>query len=349
MDHPTFSICIPNFNYGHYIGETIKSVLEQSYQNFEIIVADNVSTDNSVAVVKSFNDERIRLIQNKYNIGFSPNLDRSTETATGDYFILLSSDDLMKPSALEEYNKIISNMTSDNSNLIIMSGYEVIDGEGNISIPNKNSKSDDIIKYIQETGKAIFFDELKNIEIYDGLFILKGLLTHSFQPAGAFLTTCYSRGLYDKVEGYNNIMCVFPDAHFSHKLCFQNPKVVYCNKVLFGYRIHDVDHKQHGNQLDTKILVDLFHISNAYNDEELRKIDLTEQDLRIVFINYYCIKNPFYLLISGRISRAYYNFIFGFASYPHIMLLQPKTYLIFTLFLIAPVFWILGNLYRKFH
>ena len=54
MELPSFSICIPNYNYGRYIGETIQSILNQTYQNFEIIVTDNASTDNSVKEIKSF-------------------------------------------------------------------------------------------------------------------------------------------------------------------------------------------------------------------------------------------------------------------------------------------------------
>ena len=61
---PSFSICIPNYNYAQYIGQTIESVLNQTYQNFEIIVVDNASTDNSVEVVKAFIDPRIKLYKN---------------------------------------------------------------------------------------------------------------------------------------------------------------------------------------------------------------------------------------------------------------------------------------------
>ena len=53
---PFFSICIPNYNYARYVGETIQSVLDQSFQDFEVIVADNASTDDSVQVVRSFQD-----------------------------------------------------------------------------------------------------------------------------------------------------------------------------------------------------------------------------------------------------------------------------------------------------
>ena len=79
-----FSICIPNYNYANYIGKTIQSVLSQSYSNFEIIVADNASNDDSVKVVKSFNDNRVIISENNYNIAFSPNLDKATKDVDGD-------------------------------------------------------------------------------------------------------------------------------------------------------------------------------------------------------------------------------------------------------------------------
>ena len=98
---PSFSICIPNYNYGKYIGQTIESVLTQTYQNFEIIVVDNASTDNSIEIIESFKDPRIKLYKNNYNIGFAPNLQKATSLATKEFINLLSSDDQMKPKALE--------------------------------------------------------------------------------------------------------------------------------------------------------------------------------------------------------------------------------------------------------
>ena len=56
-----FSICIPNYNYERYLGRTIQSILAQDYQDFEILVSDNASTDGSVTLVQSFHDPRIQL------------------------------------------------------------------------------------------------------------------------------------------------------------------------------------------------------------------------------------------------------------------------------------------------
>ena len=100
-----FSICIPNYNYGRYIGETIRSALDQ-HAEVEVLVADNASTDDSVAVVESVGDARVHLRRNSWNVGFAGNLDRACAGATGDRMILLSSDDLagcqMEPGDLPE-------------------------------------------------------------------------------------------------------------------------------------------------------------------------------------------------------------------------------------------------------
>ena len=54
MKNPFFSICIPNYNYAHYLGETIESVLNQNFEDFEICIADNASNDNSWEVINSY-------------------------------------------------------------------------------------------------------------------------------------------------------------------------------------------------------------------------------------------------------------------------------------------------------
>ena len=79
-----FSICIPNFNYERYIGRTIRSVLEQSHEDLEILIADNASTDRSVEVIQSIKDARIHVRVNACNVGFAGNLDRAASNAGGD-------------------------------------------------------------------------------------------------------------------------------------------------------------------------------------------------------------------------------------------------------------------------
>ncbi len=96
------SVCIPVYNGERTIAETIKSVLSQSLRDFELLVVDNASVDNTVSVVKGFNDTRIRLVVNKRNLGCGMNLEECKRQAAGDILFFLSADDLAQKDALSK-------------------------------------------------------------------------------------------------------------------------------------------------------------------------------------------------------------------------------------------------------
>ena len=107
MNNTSISVVIPLYNKESSIESTIQSVLKQSYQNFEIIVVDDGSTDNSVYYVKTFNDKRIRLIP-KENGGVSSARNEGIRQAQYEYIAFLDADDLWKPAYLEEIVKLIT-------------------------------------------------------------------------------------------------------------------------------------------------------------------------------------------------------------------------------------------------
>lgn len=98
---PTVSVCIAVYNCEQYIGQAIESVLAQTFGDYELVVADNASTDGTVAVVHSYEDPRIRLIRNERNIGPVANFDLVMRAGTGKYIKLLGADDLLYPTCLE--------------------------------------------------------------------------------------------------------------------------------------------------------------------------------------------------------------------------------------------------------
>ena len=106
---PTVSIIIPTYNRAHFLGEAIQSVLDQTYQDFEIIVIDDASTDNTEELVKSFGDERIRYIRLKENSGAS-SVPRNTglRAARGEYIAFLDSDDRWFPTKLTKQMGLIA-------------------------------------------------------------------------------------------------------------------------------------------------------------------------------------------------------------------------------------------------
>lgn len=99
---PTVSVVIPTYNRAFVIGDAIRSVLEQTFQDFEIIVVDDGSTDNTAEVVKSFNDDRIRYIRLDKNRGAAAARNVGTRESKGEYIAFLDSDDLWLPTKLEK-------------------------------------------------------------------------------------------------------------------------------------------------------------------------------------------------------------------------------------------------------
>lgn len=108
------SIIIPTFNRGNLIGNSIKSVLNQTYKNFEVIVVDDGSTDNTKEEINKIEDKRVRYIKLEKNAGGSNARNIGINNANGKYISFQDSDDIFYPSKLEEQ---IQNLINKNSNL----------------------------------------------------------------------------------------------------------------------------------------------------------------------------------------------------------------------------------------
>ena len=103
------SVIIPVYNSSKYIKECILSVINQTYKNLEIIVVDDKSTDNSLNIVKSIKDKRIRLIELKKNMGVAIARNKGIEVSIGDYICFLDSDDYWYHDKIEKQVKFIRN------------------------------------------------------------------------------------------------------------------------------------------------------------------------------------------------------------------------------------------------
>ena len=103
------SVLMPAYNAADYLPGAIESVLKQTYSNFELIIVDDGSTDNSSQVVDSFYDARIRLVQSKKNEGLARVRNKLVQLATGDYFAWLDADDLALPERLQTQVEYLEN------------------------------------------------------------------------------------------------------------------------------------------------------------------------------------------------------------------------------------------------
>jgi len=110
---PTVSVIIPTYNRAYLIGKAIKSVLNQTYQDYEIIVVDDGSTDNTEEIVKSFNNFIIRYISHGDNRAASVARNTGIKTCQGEYIAFLDSDDEWLPEKLDQQIKVFQDASSE--------------------------------------------------------------------------------------------------------------------------------------------------------------------------------------------------------------------------------------------
>lgn len=103
------TVLIALYNSEKYIKQTIESLTNQTFKNFEILIINDASTDNSIDVVNSINDERIRLLHNDTNQGICLTRQRGIEEAKGKYIAILDADDLAMPNRLEKQFLFLEN------------------------------------------------------------------------------------------------------------------------------------------------------------------------------------------------------------------------------------------------
>jgi len=112
MKNPTVSVIIPTYNRAHLVGRSIQSVINQTYQDFEIIVVDDGSTDNTEDIIKEFQkkDKRIKHIKHNKNKGGSAARNTGIRAARGEYIAFLDSDDEWMPTKLEKQTSYFNHL-----------------------------------------------------------------------------------------------------------------------------------------------------------------------------------------------------------------------------------------------
>ncbi len=216
------SIIIPTFNSGKYLKKAIKSVLRQNYKNFELIIYDSKSTDNTKKVVKPFlKNECVRYILEK-DRGQADAINKGLYKATGEIFTFLNADDWFEPNVLKE----IVDIFSKNKNVSFL--------YGNCFLVNKKRK------VIMMPPKFISKKKLLNY----------GNLT--FQPA-----TFYKRSTLIKAGGVKNYYVM---TEYDMNLnALRHGKPFYLNKVLANFLIRPDQKSRSENS--RQIVETLFKIS----------------------------------------------------------------------------------------
>ena len=168
MEKPLVSVIMPSYNHAEYVGRAIESVLNQTYSNFEFIIADDGSTDGSPEVIEQYHDPRISFTRFEENTGFGAS-EYIYNKAKGKYIAAICSDDMWKNTLLEKY---VSFLEENNSYVCCFCRPEIVDENDNVIVVDtleeifyaENQKKEEWFKDFYTRGNCICaFDKLGSL------------------------------------------------------------------------------------------------------------------------------------------------------------------------------------------
>lgn len=142
---PLVTVLFPIYNGAQYLRLAIDSLLNQTYKNFEILIVDDGSTDDTAAIVLSYSDMRIRMVKNEKNMGIVKTMNRGIQLAQGEFIARMDADDICKP---DRFQKQVSYLLAHPEVSMVDTIMEIIDENG-VSNNRTNStvtKDEEIIK-----------------------------------------------------------------------------------------------------------------------------------------------------------------------------------------------------------
>jgi glycosyltransferase involved in cell wall biosynthesis len=210
------TIVIPTYNRISYLKESLNSALLQTYQNLEIIICDNNSTDGTFEFCSSLKDDRVYYLRQNTSINPLKNWNSWVEFSNGYYVTFLPDDDKLKPYFIE---KCLALLAEDNNAGFVKAGCDIINGNGKV-----------INKYIpfKENSSSSFQYILDRINPrYNELSLGSGYL--------------FKKKDFVKVGGFKDVgfkKMHFVDDYLWFSLAMEYEHVLYINEILWSYREH---------------------------------------------------------------------------------------------------------------
>lgn len=220
MPKPSISVVITSYNYAHFLGETIQSVLAQTYPAREIIVIDDGSKDDSVALARSFG-ERVRVVEQQ-NQGVCVARNNGARLATGDVIAFLDSDDLWLPQKLERQAEAFQ---SDPQVGLVSCG----------------------IRYFNPQGETIVvYDEGKSGWCAKDILLYKEPVLNTTASAVAV-----RRDVFEEAGGFDPRRELFAaeDREFAYRAALL-AKIAFIPEILVDYRVHGANGHLNIRQMD---------------------------------------------------------------------------------------------------
>lgn len=300
------SIALASYNGSKYIREQLDSILSQTYQDFELIICDDNSTDSTWQILEEYaqKDNRIKIFENEKNLGFKKNFEKAISLCSGEYIALSDQDDIW----MENHLEVLLNNLGDKS----ISG-------GNALLVDENGRSKGI--KLNEVDNFIEFDA--NKFIYRVLFVSDPIQGASMLMKKKFIDSCLP--IPEKIK--------YHDAWFAACACLNNG-VTYTFDVINKYRQHgnNVTFLAHNkddsffHRLNVKlsklkygVATDRFH----YVEELKNRYGLTNKDFELIYsifqkkkyhklLSFEDIKtlwNKYYYIVTKKTHKGFLKFL----------------------------------------
>jgi glycosyltransferase involved in cell wall biosynthesis len=214
MHKPEISVIIPNYNSEKFISQTLNSILSQTYKDFELIIADDGSIDQSLNIIKAIaeKDNRVKIIELEHSGNLAKVVNSAFKQAKGTYLCQVDSDDLIKQNCLEKsYDFIIKN----NPKGMIYTDHSLIDHNNQSLGPGSRCR----LTYSKET-------------------ILLNFMTFHFR--------LFHQSIFDKVGGFDELFKRAEDYDFCLRVS-EITDIIKLDEVLYFYRIHTGQVTQSGS------------------------------------------------------------------------------------------------------
>lgn len=209
---PKVSIILPVYNVENYIAKSIQSVLNQTYENFELLVIDDGSPDKSMEVTQQFEDARIKIFR-KENGGLSDARNYGLERAQGEYIYFMDSDDWIEPDLLAVSMEAIIKFESD----FIIFGYH---------LDHENIKGDLISRKEIKHEPIVFIKEQNNLNFKYNTLALIGFAWNKLYKA-SFLN--------DNSLRFIKGISLVEDILFNTQVCENTNRIVFIENALYHY------------------------------------------------------------------------------------------------------------------
>jgi glycosyltransferase involved in cell wall biosynthesis len=290
---PLISIIIPSYNSAQYLSATLNSILNQGYPNFEIILVDDGSTDNTREIIDSFNDDKIIYIYQDNSGGPSKPRNVGIQSSSGLLICLFDSDDIMLETKLEDSVDLFSRSDVD----LIFTDFSVIDEN---SVITKSSFLEDY---------TYFRRLLEPIQGFDHCFELKGaaynaLLNSNFIGTSSVIAR---RDVINEIGYFDESLKNSDDIDYWYRVALKGKRIGFIDKIEHHYRRRSGSISSRG--LDNyvpiiKVLENQF--ANVTNEDDLSLLKKRIADVRLTFA-WHAFKADHYSLAKEQYKKSLKN------------------------------------------